>query len=184
MIRRSRNMRYTATAGSTGSDTDALQTDVMRFMSILGLCLMAVFALVQSLPLQETAPVRPEPEQEKLHRDIAIQQERARAPAGRSERLRPAAQAQRKTACTAGVIFSAATTDAGYRSDTACPQQATPFDKLNWKFCDDQLAQGRDELAGDSAGRTAAGSPAARTPVCNPAKNRKSLMTSANGPQS
>ena len=78
MIRRGRSTRYTATAGSTGSDIDALQTDVMRFMSILGLCLMAVFALVQSIPLQETSAIRPEPEVEKLHEDIAVQQERAR----------------------------------------------------------------------------------------------------------
>lgn len=35
-------------AGSGGADE--LQTDVMRFMAILGFCLMAIFALVQSLP--------------------------------------------------------------------------------------------------------------------------------------
>lgn len=78
MIRPGRSTRYNATAGSTGSDTDALQTDVMRFMSILGLCLMAVFALAQSIPLQETDAIPPEPEREKLHAAIAIQQERAR----------------------------------------------------------------------------------------------------------
>lgn len=33
-----------------------LQTDIMRFMAILSLCLMAIFALVQSLPL---APIKP-----------------------------------------------------------------------------------------------------------------------------
>ncbi|MDH3612388.1 MAG: hypothetical protein OES10_03825 [Gammaproteobacteria bacterium] len=38
------------------SDTDAggaadLQTDIMRFMAILALCLVAIFALVQSIPL-------------------------------------------------------------------------------------------------------------------------------------
>lgn len=43
-------------------DSDAggaadLQTDIMRFMAILALCLMAIFALVQSLPL---APVEPD----------------------------------------------------------------------------------------------------------------------------
>lgn len=31
---------------------ESLQSDVMRFMAILGLCLVAIFALVQSLPLQ------------------------------------------------------------------------------------------------------------------------------------
>ena len=53
MIRRSRQLRLSATAGVAGNDTDALQTDVMRFMSIIGLCLMAVFALVQELPVQD-----------------------------------------------------------------------------------------------------------------------------------
>lgn len=51
--------------GDAGGVSD-LQTDVMRFMAILALCLVAVFALVQSIPLapqQETpAPVEsPEP---------------------------------------------------------------------------------------------------------------------------
>lgn len=42
-------------------DTDAggaadLQTDIMRFMAILALCLVAIFALVQSIPLIPEAP--------------------------------------------------------------------------------------------------------------------------------
>ena len=57
MIRRRRQARFPATSGAAGNDTDALQTDVMRFMSIIGLCLMAVFALVQSIPSQQ--PVNP-----------------------------------------------------------------------------------------------------------------------------
>jgi len=69
-------MRYTATPGSTGSDTDALQTDVMRFMSIICLCLMAVFALVQSMPADEKDRIQPELEQQKLQQDIAYQQQR------------------------------------------------------------------------------------------------------------
>jgi len=36
--------------GDAGGAAD-LQTDVMRFMAILSLCLMAIFALVQSLPI-------------------------------------------------------------------------------------------------------------------------------------
>lgn len=45
------------------ADTDVggaadLQTDIMRFMAILSLCLVAIFALVQSIPL---APIEPEP---------------------------------------------------------------------------------------------------------------------------
>lgn len=44
-----------------GADADAggaadLQTDVMRFMAILSLCLVAIFALVQSIPLTPTTP--------------------------------------------------------------------------------------------------------------------------------
>lgn len=59
MMRR-RHAKYSPAAGAAGSDTDALQTDVMRFMSIIGLCLMAVFALVQGLPQQEPAkPAQP-----------------------------------------------------------------------------------------------------------------------------
>jgi hypothetical protein len=47
------------------ADTDVggaadLQTDIMRFMAILSLCLVAIFALVQSIPL---APVEPAPEE-------------------------------------------------------------------------------------------------------------------------
>jgi hypothetical protein len=37
----------------------------MRFMSILGLCLMAVFALVQGIPVQEKGGILPELEQER-----------------------------------------------------------------------------------------------------------------------
>lgn len=50
------------------ADTDVggaadLQTDVMRFMAILALCLVAIFALVQSIPLTpaEPLPVPAEP---------------------------------------------------------------------------------------------------------------------------
>ncbi len=42
------------------SDTESLQTDVMRFMAILGLCLTAVFALVRSIPQPlEASPPEP-----------------------------------------------------------------------------------------------------------------------------
>lgn len=34
-------------------DVEALQTDIMRFMAILGFCLMVIFAMVQSLPQSE-----------------------------------------------------------------------------------------------------------------------------------
>ena len=41
--------------GDAGGAAD-LQTDVMRFMAILGLCLVAIFALVQSIPLVPEPP--------------------------------------------------------------------------------------------------------------------------------
>jgi len=44
-----------ATDGEAGGIAD-LQTDVMRFMAILAICLVAIFALVQSLPLPEATP--------------------------------------------------------------------------------------------------------------------------------
>ncbi len=50
--------------GDAGGAAD-LQTDIMRFMAILALCLVAIFALVQSLPLAPEPvpqPVAPEPE--------------------------------------------------------------------------------------------------------------------------
>ena len=39
-----------------------LQTDIMRFMAILSLCLVAIFALVQSIPLTPTEPIPEEAE--------------------------------------------------------------------------------------------------------------------------
>ncbi len=49
---------------SRGMDSEAggvadLQTDVMRFMAILALCLVAIFALVQSIPVSTVAPEIP-----------------------------------------------------------------------------------------------------------------------------
>ena len=41
--------------GDAGGAAD-LQTDIMRFMAILALCLVAIFALVQSIPLVPEAP--------------------------------------------------------------------------------------------------------------------------------
>lgn len=51
-----------------GGDSEAggaadLQTDVMRFMAILSLCLVAIFALVQSIPLSPAPVAEPKPEQ-------------------------------------------------------------------------------------------------------------------------
>ena len=44
-------------------DAEMLQTDVMRFFAILSLCLMAIFALVKTLPMAppDTRPAMAEP---------------------------------------------------------------------------------------------------------------------------
>jgi hypothetical protein len=46
--------------GDCGGAAD-LQTDIMRFMAILGLCLVAIFALVQSLPIEAQTPAEKPP---------------------------------------------------------------------------------------------------------------------------
>ncbi len=46
---------FTADAGGAAD----LQTDVMRFMAILALCLVAIFALVQSVPMEQTPAAEP-----------------------------------------------------------------------------------------------------------------------------
>lgn len=74
MLRR-RHAKYPPAAGAAGSDTDALQTDVMRFMSIIGLCLMAVFALVQGIPLQEPAKPAQSSQAARIRQEIKAQQQ-------------------------------------------------------------------------------------------------------------
>ncbi|NOR66604.1 MAG: hypothetical protein GQ528_04535 [Woeseiaceae bacterium] len=61
-----------------GMDAEAggiadLQTDVMRFIAILALCLVAIFALVQSLPLMPTViePPAAQPPQADLSQTVA-----------------------------------------------------------------------------------------------------------------
>lgn len=73
MMRRRRHAKYPPGAGAAGGDTDALQTDVMRFMSIIGLCLMAVFALVQGIPVQEKAK-HAQSSQARLRQEVRVQQ--------------------------------------------------------------------------------------------------------------
>lgn len=48
--------------GEAGGVAD-LQTDVMRFMAIISLCLVAIFALVQSMPMSPLAKAEAVPEQ-------------------------------------------------------------------------------------------------------------------------
>lgn len=57
-------LAYPLTRGIDGDSGGAadLQTDVMRFMAILGLCLVAIFALVQSLPMEATPETKATPE--------------------------------------------------------------------------------------------------------------------------
>jgi len=52
-------------------DTDALQTDVMRFMAIIGLCLTALFALVQGLPGNREQTVSSIDSQNEIERQLA-----------------------------------------------------------------------------------------------------------------
>jgi hypothetical protein len=49
-------------ADTDGGGAADLQTDIMRFMAILSLCLVAIFALVQSIPLTPAEPVAPTPQ--------------------------------------------------------------------------------------------------------------------------
>lgn len=50
MITRDTISRIPKPAVSGSRDNEALQTDVMRFMAILGLCLTAIFSLLRSIP--------------------------------------------------------------------------------------------------------------------------------------
>jgi septal ring factor EnvC (AmiA/AmiB activator) len=78
MMRRGMRGVYRGAGANPAGDTDALQTDVMRFLSVLALCLMAVFALVQSLPLQDTrTAARNSDALQSLQAQISVQQRRA-----------------------------------------------------------------------------------------------------------
>ncbi len=54
-----------------GGGAAELQTDIMRFMAILALCLVAIFALVQSIPL---APPEPSAAPERAQNPVAAAQ--------------------------------------------------------------------------------------------------------------
>jgi hypothetical protein len=85
-----------------GMDADAggaadLQTDVMRFMAILSLCLVAIFALVQSLPLAPPAvvtepPVAVVPEPTPPAKIPAPREKRVEVSAAPIEKTTPATQ--------------------------------------------------------------------------------------------
>lgn len=149
MIRRGRSGKYTAAPGSAGSDTDALQTDVMRFMSILGLCLMAVFALVQSIPRQDTERIPREAELEKLQRDIALQEQRARFLEARLERLTAQTRSAEERTAGARQALSSAQQQLTLLVDQT-EQARSDRDRLSTELTvlRQQLAQARQELAG------------------------------------
>ena len=149
MIRRSRNIRYTATSASGGGDTDTLQTDVMRFMSILGLCLMAVFALVQSIPLQEKDTGRPAPAQRELYQAISIQQERVNGLEADVERLMAQAHsAEERQRVAQRALLSARQQLTQIAEQTAQVRSDRERLKAELNELRSELANGRDELAG------------------------------------
>jgi len=120
----------------------------MRFMSILGLCLMAVFALVQSIPLQEADAVRPEPERVKLQQDIALQQERARVLQNDLNQLMTQIRsAQAHKADTQQVLSSTRQQLTLIVDQTAQVRGQRDNLTAELEVLKRQLAQGRDELA-------------------------------------
>lgn len=75
-----------------GLDGDAggvseLQTDVMRFMAILSLCLVAIFALVQSIPLAPQEEVPPVAMSQPVVEEISPREVPAPEPAAVSEKV-------------------------------------------------------------------------------------------------
>ena len=101
-MRRRRISRYPSTSAAAGSDTDALQTDVMRFMSIIGLCLMAVFALVQGIPLQEPGKAPQSAQPARLQQEIRLQQQQLREQQAELQALKSAMISAQQVVTTAG----------------------------------------------------------------------------------
>jgi hypothetical protein len=148
MIRR-RNPSYPPVSGLSGNDTDALQTDVMRFLSILGLCLMAVFALVQSIPLQETARPEPKPDTKHLQREIRLQQERVQLLQEELQRLNEdiaAATARQASAARAATAAESQLARVIERTREAQEQRERAADEL--RELERELHQTRRELKG------------------------------------
>lgn len=92
-------LAYPLTRGIDGDSGGAadLQTDIMRFMAILALCLVAIFALVQSLPMAPDASVPdstsvppPQTVAERAMTDAPVAQIRAAPP--RDQDIKPAAE--------------------------------------------------------------------------------------------
>jgi hypothetical protein len=121
----------------------------MRFMSILGLCLMAVFALVQSIPLQEKSGIRPEPELEKLHQQIAFQQQRVQVLQADLKHLTAQMRSAQERHTSAQQALSAAQKQLILIGDQT-QQARSDRDRLTVELdvLRRQLTQGRGELAG------------------------------------
>ena len=149
MIARRNSRTYSTTAGGAGSDTDALQTDVMRFMSILGLCLMALFALVQAIPLQDTNGALPEPAAQKLGQTIGFQQQRAQRLQADLNRLSAQLREVNERNSHARLALSS-TQQQLTRLVDQTEQARSDRDHLTAELgiLHDRLAQGRKELTG------------------------------------
>ena len=160
MIRGSRNGRYRATSGAGGHDTDALQTDVMRFMSILGLCLMAVFALVQSLPLQGTdTSSSAVSDHDRLVEALALQRERAQHLEAELNRLtEQVGSAKRRKSSAQQALSSVQQQLTLLVKQTQQARSDRDRVMLELQGLQRRLAQERDELAGiEQAARNKAG---------------------------
>ncbi len=77
-----------------------LQTDIMRFMAILSLCLVAIFALVQSIPLQPAEPMDTEKQKEVAATDTAVALPAAKEPPEPASPPQPSVTAQTEPAVT------------------------------------------------------------------------------------
>lgn len=124
-----------------GADSDQggaaeLQTDVMRFMAILSLCLVAIFALVQSLPVTPApaptpaavppAPPKPEP----------VAQLPTRQPVTVTEKTTPAVLTVAPPAPVA-TPTEPAPSAAGAVADTAAATPAAPERGFTLRFASD-----------------------------------------------
>lgn len=61
-------------SSTSANETEALQTDVMRFLVIICLCLMIVFALVQAIPVSDSSNAPKITNAELLHKDLELLQ--------------------------------------------------------------------------------------------------------------
>ena len=139
-MRRGRYPRYPPTSGAAGSDTEALQTDVMRFMSIIGLCLMAVFALVQGIPVQDKAKTTQAVQAARLGEDVRVQQLEARQLQAMLQALHTDMQRRRRSLAVAEQDLDRVTGLTRLARDEHDRLQA------EMEILERQLAQGRREL--------------------------------------